>query len=200
MINIYENLYFEAKFFKILEYIFKNDNLTTCKLCFTSIILHANFKQKPKSVLQKKKKEKEEFKRTTMRDYLERKWVESSSMRSPIHAKICTPCSRILKLKLLGIGFSRSRAWNNGQESTKSHPKTTKKIRSGEKIKRKEGERGMENSRWLGFGWRWRTHSGVAGSWVVDSGGLMVGLRRGDGERERGKNLGGKWFGKKKWA
>lgn len=30
--------YFEAKFFKILEYIFKNDNLTTCKLCFTGII------------------------------------------------------------------------------------------------------------------------------------------------------------------
>jgi hypothetical protein len=50
----YENLYFEANFFKILEYIFKNDNLTTCKLCFTSIILHANSKQKPKSVLQKK--------------------------------------------------------------------------------------------------------------------------------------------------
>jgi hypothetical protein len=35
------------------------------------LFLHANFKQKPKSVPQKK--EKEEFEHTTMRDYLERK-------------------------------------------------------------------------------------------------------------------------------
>jgi hypothetical protein len=40
---------------------YQYNNLTTCKLCFTSIILHANFKQKPKFVLEKKK-EKEEFK------------------------------------------------------------------------------------------------------------------------------------------
>jgi hypothetical protein len=38
----------------------------------------------------------------------------------------------------LGIGFSRSRARNNDQESAKSHQKTTKKTGSGEKIKTKD--------------------------------------------------------------
>jgi hypothetical protein len=37
---------------------YQYNNLTTCKLCFTNIILHANFKQKPKFVLKKKKKRK----------------------------------------------------------------------------------------------------------------------------------------------
>lgn len=41
-------------------------------------------------------------------------------------------------------------------------------------------------------------HSEMAGSWVVDDGGFTVGLRRGDGEREGGKVLRGKWVLEKK--
>jgi hypothetical protein len=38
----------------------------------------------------------------------------------------------------LGIGFSKSTARNNDQESAKSHPKTTKKTEFGKKMKRKD--------------------------------------------------------------
>jgi hypothetical protein len=50
--------------------------------------------------------------------------------------------------------------------------------------------------------WLAREWSTVAGSCVVDGGKFMAGLRRGDGERERGggKDLGGKWvLGTKNW-
>jgi hypothetical protein len=54
--------------------------------------------------------------------------------------EIPNPCKNLYprfkdpKAQALGIGFSRSRAQNNDQESAKSQPKTTKKTGHGEKI------------------------------------------------------------------